>query len=56
MGIKIPIYQPELTGNEKEYVIYCINSTWKSSKGKYVYQFEKFICSVCWSNTCCNRK
>src|SRR5688572_22227129 len=37
---KIPIYQPSLTGNEKEYVNDCIDSTWISSKGKYISMFE----------------
>lgn len=37
---KIPIYQPSLTGKEKEYVIDCLDSTWISSKGKYISQFE----------------
>jgi perosamine synthetase len=37
---KIPIYQPSLTGNEKKYVIDCLESTWISSKGKYLSLFE----------------
>lgn len=37
---KIPLYQPELGGNEKKYVLDCLDSTWISSKGKYVSQFE----------------
>lgn len=36
----IPVYQPDLTGREKEYVVDCMDSTWISSKGKYVEQFE----------------
>lgn len=36
----IPIYQPSLNGNEKKYVIDCLDSTWISSKGKYVKKFE----------------
>lgn len=36
----IPVYQPSLSGNEKEYVMDCIDSTWISSKGKYVGKFE----------------
>ncbi|MGV8934775.1 MAG: DegT/DnrJ/EryC1/StrS family aminotransferase [Gallionellaceae bacterium] len=38
--ISIPIYQPSLTGREKEYVIDCLDSTWISSKGKYIQKFE----------------
>ncbi len=37
----IPIYQPSLNGNEKEYVMDCLDSTWISSKGKYVEEFER---------------
>jgi perosamine synthetase len=38
--IKIPIYQPTLSGNEKKYVDDCLQSNWISSKGKYLSQFE----------------
>jgi perosamine synthetase len=37
---KIPVYQPSLKGNEKKYVNECLDSTWISSKGKFVNQFE----------------
>src|ERR1035437_2248291 len=37
----IPIYQPDLGGNEREYVLDCIDSTWISSKGKYLPLFEQ---------------
>ncbi len=47
MNIKYPVYQPSLTGNEKKYVNECLESTWISSKGKFINQFEdefaKFI-------------
>lgn len=36
----IPVYQPSLTGNEKKYVNDCLDTTWISSKGKYVQKFE----------------
>ncbi|MGI8584341.1 MAG: DegT/DnrJ/EryC1/StrS family aminotransferase [Chitinophagaceae bacterium] len=38
---KIPIYQPSLSGNEKLYVNECLDSTWISSKGKFINQFEE---------------
>jgi perosamine synthetase len=38
--IKIPIYKPALNGNEKKYVNQCIDSTWISSKGEFISQFE----------------
>jgi len=37
----IPVYQTSLNGNEKKYVIDCLDSTWISSKGKYIIEFEK---------------
>lgn len=39
--LKIPISEPNLCGNEKKYVIDCLDSTWISSKGKYIEKFEK---------------
>ncbi len=42
---KIPIYKPSLTGKEKEYVNDCLESTWISSKGKYISLFEKNFAS-----------
>lgn len=39
----IPIYKPFLNGNEKKYINECIDSTWISSKGKFVNLFEKAI-------------
>jgi perosamine synthetase len=37
---QIPVYQPSLTGNEKKYVNECLDSTWISSKGKFISVFE----------------
>jgi len=39
--IKIPVYQPTLSGNEKKYVLDCLDSTWISSKGPYLQKFEE---------------
>ncbi|MDQ6911317.1 MAG: DegT/DnrJ/EryC1/StrS family aminotransferase [Verrucomicrobiota bacterium] len=39
--IKIPVYQPNLTGHEAQYVNDCLASNWISSKGKYIERFEK---------------
>lgn len=41
MMLNIPLYQPSLSGREKEYVLDCLESSWISSKGKYVKQFEE---------------
>lgn len=38
---QIPVYQPSLNGNEKKYVNDCLDSTWVSSKGKYISLFEE---------------
>jgi perosamine synthetase len=40
MTYKFPVYQPSLKGNEKKYVDDCLDSTWISSKGKYIKLFE----------------
>jgi perosamine synthetase len=37
---RIPVYQPDLSGNEKKYVLECLDSTWISSKGKFIKEFE----------------
>ena len=39
----IPLHQPLFTGNEKKYVLDCIDSTFVSSVGKYVDQFENLV-------------
>jgi perosamine synthetase len=36
----IPVYEPVLNGNEKKYVLQCLESTWISSKGEYISRFE----------------
>ena len=41
----IPVYQPSLSGNEKEYVNDCLESSWISSKGKYIGLFESAFSS-----------
>ena len=56
MSYKIPLYVPNLEGNEKKYVSECLDSTWISSKGKFIKEFEdkfseyinvKYATSVC---------
>jgi len=37
----IPLHEPRFNGNEKKYLIDCIDSTFVSSVGKYVDDFEK---------------
>jgi len=38
--MKIPIYQPTLSGNEKLYVNECLDTSWISSRGRFVNEFE----------------
>jgi perosamine synthetase len=38
--IKIPVYRPDLSGNEKKYVNECLDTSWISSRGKFVSEFE----------------
>lgn len=39
----IPVYQPLLAGNEKKYVDECMDTTWISSKGRFVTEFENKV-------------
>lgn len=39
-SIKIPIYRPDLSGNEKIYVNECLDTSWISSRGRFVTEFE----------------
>jgi len=39
----IPLHEPRFIGNEKKYVIDCIDSTFVSSVGKYVDLFEQMV-------------
>lgn len=56
MSDQIPVYAPNLSGNEKKYVMECLESTWISSKGRFISEFEqsfsrytnvKYSASVC---------
>jgi perosamine synthetase len=39
-AIRIPVYRPELGGNEMAYVQQCLESTWISSKGEFIDRFQ----------------
>ena len=41
----IPLHAPVFAGNEKEYLCNCIDTTFVSSVGEYVDQFEDMICA-----------
>ena len=42
---RIPVYQPDLSGNERKYVLECLDSTWISSKGRFIQEFESGFAS-----------
>jgi len=53
----LPVAEPALVGNERDYVLDCIDSTWISSSGKYVDEFERSFaefCGVDHALTCAN--
>ena len=37
----IPVNEPLLDGNEKKYLVQCVETGWISSEGPFVQQFEK---------------
>ena len=41
----IPLHEPRFLGNEKKYLIDCIDSTFVSSVGEYVNRFERDMCT-----------
>src|SRR5688572_2946622 len=41
----IPLHAPLFEGNERKYVLEAIDSTFVSSVGKFVNDFESMICS-----------
>ena len=43
----IPVAAPALDGNEKAYVLDCLESTWISSTGKYLDRFEADFAEFC---------
>lgn len=42
----IPLHEPRFVGNEKKYLLDCIDSTFVSSVGKYVDRFEQMLCEI----------
>ncbi len=43
----IPVYEPDLSGNELKYVTDCLQSGWISSLGHYVTDFEEQFSRFC---------
>jgi len=57
MGKFIPVAVPNFVGNEKKYVDDCMDTTWISSAGKYVTDFEKAFAEYLGTEnaiSCCN--
>lgn len=44
---RIPLSQPLLDGNEKKYVVECIESSWISSHGRFIELFERSFAGFC---------
>lgn len=44
---RLPVAAPKFYGNEKTYVLDCLDSTWISSVGKYIGAFEKIFAEFC---------
>ncbi|WP_299454228.1 DegT/DnrJ/EryC1/StrS family aminotransferase [uncultured Pigmentiphaga sp.] len=44
---RISVAQPCLAGNERKYVLDCIDSSWISSAGKYIGAFEEAFAQYC---------
>ncbi|MBI2143120.1 DegT/DnrJ/EryC1/StrS aminotransferase family protein, partial [Candidatus Woesearchaeota archaeon] len=43
----IPVSEPFLNGNEENYVLECVRSSWISSLGKFIPQFEEGFAKFC---------
>jgi perosamine synthetase len=46
-GRRLPVAEPALVGNERDYVLDCLETTWISSSGKYVDAFERSFAEFC---------
>jgi perosamine synthetase len=43
----IPVWEPVLDGNEKRYVLDCLETNWISSLGSYITRFEETVARWC---------
>jgi len=43
----IPVSEPDLGGNEKQYVLECLETGWISSEGPFVKRFEESFAAQC---------
>lgn len=44
---RISVAQPKLEGNERKYVLDCLDTNWISSNGKYIGEFERAFAEFC---------
>jgi perosamine synthetase len=44
---RIAVAEPTLNGNEKRYVLECLETTWISSIGRFITEFERAFASFC---------
>ena len=44
---RIPVAAPVLDGREKEYVLECLSTSWISSNGRFIVEFEKAFADFC---------
>lgn len=44
---RISVAQPKLAGNERKYVLDCLDTNWISSNGKYIAAFEEAFAKFC---------
>lgn len=44
---RISVAEPKLAGNERKYVLDCLDTNWISSNGKYIGEFEAAFASFC---------
>ncbi|MCL6452135.1 MAG: DegT/DnrJ/EryC1/StrS family aminotransferase [Alicyclobacillus sp.] len=47
MNFRYPVSRPALRGNERRYVLDCLDSGWVSSNGPYVERFEAALAAHC---------
>jgi perosamine synthetase len=45
--MRYPVAAPDLSGNELEYVTECLSSTWISSNGRFIEEFEHRVAELC---------
>ena len=45
--MRIPLARPDLSGNEEDYVLEAVRSSWISSTGPFVDRFEREFASLC---------